>query len=73
MDQCGVRGELMDQPDDVGDGRPADAHPFDEREMDKLIRQIVDKVRGNYLEHGETARGIPAEVKRIIEQNIDRV
>lgn len=47
--------------------------PFNEKELDKLIRQIVDKVRGNYLEHGETARGIPAEVKRMIEQNIDRV
>jgi hypothetical protein len=40
--------------------------------MDKLIRQIVDKVRVNYLQNGETARGIPGEVKRIIELNIDR-
>ncbi len=46
---------------------------FDQRELDKIIRQIVDKVRGNYLQHGETAKGIPAEVKRIIEQNVDRV
>lgn len=46
---------------------------FNERELDKIIRQIVDKVRGNYLINGETARGIPAEVKRIIEQNVDRV
>lgn len=46
---------------------------FNEKELDKLIRQIVDKVRGNYFEHGETARGIPAEVRRMIEQNIDRV
>lgn len=51
--------------------RQADA--FDEREMDKIIRQIVDKVRGNYFQNGETGRGIPAEVKRIIEANIDRV
>ncbi len=46
---------------------------FDEREMDKTIRQIIDKVRGSYLQNGETGRGIPAEVKRIIEQNIDRI
>lgn len=49
------------------------AQPFAEKEMDKIIRQIVDKVRGNYLENGETARGIPSEIKRIIEHNIDRV
>lgn len=47
--------------------------PFNEREMDKIIRQIVDRVRGNYFQNGETGRGIPAEVKRIIEANIDRV
>ncbi len=46
---------------------------FDEHEMDKVIRQIVDKVRGNYLQNGEAGRGIPAEVKRIIETNIDRI
>ena len=45
---------------------------FDEREMDKIIRQIVDRVRVNYFQNGE-GRGIPAEVKRIIENNIDRV
>lgn len=50
-----------------------DVAAFDEREMDKIIRQIVDKVRVNYLHNGETGRGIPAEVKRIIEANIDRV
>ena len=50
-----------------------DVEAFDAREMDKIIRQIVDKVRGTYLLNGETGRGIPAEVKRIIEANIDRV
>lgn len=45
---------------------------FDLREMDKIIRQIVDRVRGNYFQNGE-GRGMPAEVKRIIEANIDRV
>lgn len=48
-------------------------HPFNEQEMDKIIRQVVDKVRLNYFENGETARGIPSEVKKIIEANIDRV
>ena len=46
---------------------------FNEREMDKIIRQIVDRERGNYLQNGESGRGIPGEVKRIIEANIDRV
>ncbi len=46
---------------------------FDVRELDKLIRQIVDKVRGNYFLNGETARGIPGEVKKIIDNNVDRL
>jgi hypothetical protein len=45
---------------------------FDEREMDKIIRQIVDRVRVNYFQNGEN-RGIPSEVKRIIETNIERI
>lgn len=49
------------------------AQPFNEREMDKIIRQIVDKVRGNFLQNGETARGIPGEIKNIIESNIERL
>lgn len=50
-----------------------DTGAFDAREMDKIIRQIVDKVRVNYFHNGETGRGMPAEVKRIIESSIDRV
>ena len=50
---------------------PTGGEAFNEREMDKIIRQIVDKVRRNYFENGETARGIPSEVKRIIETNMD--
>lgn len=50
-----------------------DAQAFSAREMDKIIRQIVDKVRGNYFQHGESGRGIPAEVRRILETSIDRV
>ena len=46
---------------------------FDSWEIDKLIRQIVDKVRGNYFLNGETARGIPGEVKKIIDHNVDRL
>lgn len=49
------------------------ADAFDKREMDKIIRQIVDKVRGSYFLNGETGRGMPGEVKRIIESSIDRV
>ncbi len=45
---------------------------FEARELDKLIRQILDKVRRNYFENGETARGIPSEIKKIIEANMDR-
>jgi hypothetical protein len=59
--------DASDEPD------AAAAQPFNEKEMDKIIRQIVDKVRGNYLENGETARGIPGEIKRVIVHNIDRV
>ena len=47
--------------------------PFDPKEMDKIIRQIVDKVRGNYFLNGPTGRGIPAEVKKIIEQSVERM
>jgi hypothetical protein len=57
----------------AGEEGAREADAFDGREMDKIIRQIVDKVRGNYFQNGETGRGIPAEVKRIIEANIDRV
>lgn len=57
----------------AGEEGAREAEAFDGREMDKIIRQIVDKVRGNYFQNGETGRGIPAEVKRIIEANIDRV
>ncbi len=56
-----------------GEEAQEDAQAFDAREMDKIIRQIVDKVRGNYFLNGETGRGIPGEVKRIIENSIDRV
>lgn len=50
-----------------------DETSFDERELDKNIRQIVDRERANYQHHGESARGIPSELKRIIDQNVERV
>tara|TARA_R110002072_G_scaffold269840_1_gene429241 strand:+ start:383 stop:577 length:195 start_codon:yes stop_codon:yes gene_type:complete len=50
-----------------------DTSQFEAVEIDKLIRQIVDRVRGNYFLNGENARGMPAEIKRIIESNIDRI
>lgn len=50
-----------------------DAGAFNEREMDKIIRNVVDKIRRNYFENGEGARGIPSEVKKIIEANMDHV
>lgn len=58
---------------DTDEQASADASAFDIREMDKIIRQIVDKVRVNYFQNGETGRGIPGEVKRIIDVSVDRV
>ena len=55
-----------------GDSMENGTQKFDPDEMDKIIRQFVDKVRVNYFEYGETARGMPAEIKRIIEANMDR-
>ena len=56
-----------------GDAPHPENGEFDSEEMDKIIRQIVDKVRGNYFLNGETGRGIPAEAKKIIEQALDRM
>ncbi len=56
------------------DTQQANASPgFEVKELDKLVRQIVDKVRGNYYSNGETGRGIPGEVKKIIDNNVDRL
>ena len=54
------------------DDKEQSPYGFNEREMDKIIRQIVDRVRVNYFQNGE-GRGIPAEIKRIIESSVDRV
>lgn len=59
--------------EEANEGSAAGVQSFDPSEMDKLIRQIVDKVRGNYFQNGESGRGIPGEVKRIIENSIDRI
>lgn len=42
-------------------------------DLDRIIRQIITIQRSNYLENGESARGIPSEVKKIIEANINRL
>ncbi|MDZ4097436.1 MAG: hypothetical protein U1E13_01915 [Methylophilaceae bacterium] len=68
-DQSGGMGMNETQ----GEAPPSGKGEFDARELDKLIRQIVDKVRGNYFLNGETARGIPGEVKKIIDNNVDRL
>lgn len=59
--------------DNEADVEASERSPFDERELDKIIRQIVDKVRGNYLLNGETARGIPGEIKKIIDHSVERI
>lgn len=56
----------------AGNDEPSETRAFKESEMDKIIRNIVDKVRRNYFDNGETARGIPGEIKKIIEANMDR-
>ena len=46
---------------------------FDERykkTLDSVIRQIVDAERGNFQNNRERYRGIPAEVKKIIDNRI---
>jgi hypothetical protein len=57
---------------DDRDQKTEEGSEFDPDEMDKIIRQFVDKVRVNYFQNGETARGMPSEIKRIIEANINR-
>ena len=59
--------------DEISSAESEQTTGFDPKEMDKIIRQIVDKVRGQYFLNGETARGIPGEVKKIIDHNIDRM
>ena len=46
---------------------------FSDSELDKLLRQMVDKERGNYFEHGTAGRGIPSKLKKIIDDNIERL
>lgn len=61
----------MSDPDE--EAMPRAAESFDPKELDKIIRQIVDKVRGNYFLNGPTGRGMPAEVKKIIDQSVERM
>ncbi len=61
----------MSDPDE--EAMPQAPESFDPKELDKIIRQIVDKVRGNYFLNGPTGRGMPAEVKKIIDQSVERM
>lgn len=58
---------------DIEDDQSVSLPPFSEDELDKLLRQMVDKERGNYFEHGTTDRGIPSKLKKIIDDNIERL
>lgn len=70
MCQLDLERKLSDSDEDT---IPQAPDLFDPKEMDKVIRQIVDRVRGNYFSNGPTSRGIPAEVKKIIEQSMERM
>lgn len=41
-----------------------------EKILDRVIREIVDAERSNFQANRERYRGIPAEVKRIIDNRI---
>lgn len=40
--------------------------------LDPVIRQIITAERKNYLESGEKPRSIATQVKKIIEDNLNR-
>ncbi len=42
-------------------------------ELDKIIREIVSLHRRNYQENGERARSKIAEVKQVVERQMNRV
>jgi len=47
---------------------------INEVELDKIIREIIEKERANYYEHdGATARGIPSQIKSVIEDSYKRL
>lgn len=70
MDVAAGRKKLSDLDEAA---TPEATGSFDPKELDKIIRQIVDKVRGNYFLNGPTGRGMPAEVKKIIDQSMERM
>ena len=43
-----------------------------EEELDKTIRKVISRVRSHYLQHGDSANRIPAEIKKIIEDDLKR-
>ena len=44
-----------------------------EAKLDAIIRQIISEERKNYLDNSERVRSITANVKSIIEENMERV
>jgi hypothetical protein len=44
-----------------------------EAKLDAIIRQIISAERKNYLDNSERVRSITANVKSIIEENMERV
>jgi len=50
----------------------SDDNVTDNTVLDRIIRQLISKERANYLENGEAARAIPSEIRKIIEDQINR-
>ena len=50
----------------------SDDNVTDNTVLDRIIRQLISKERANYLENGEAARAIPSEIKKVIEDKINR-
>ena len=58
--------------DNVTDNTVTDNTVTDNTLLDRIIRQLISKERANYLENGEAARAIPSEIRKIIEDQINR-
>ena len=46
---------------------------MNEKELDRIIREVVSLHRKNFQENGERARSKLAAVKEVIERNINRI
>tara|TARA_B100000767_G_C19356602_1_gene366080 strand:- start:370 stop:549 length:180 start_codon:yes stop_codon:yes gene_type:complete len=56
----------------MSDDNVTDNTVTDNTVLDRIIRQLISKERANYLENGEAARAIPSEIKKVIEDQINR-